>query len=189
MLLGLWGGLAPFIGHYLHFGYTPDTAWGWTVGRLYFSLLPGAAVLAGGLLIVTTRSRIVGVLGGVFAALGGLWFVVGSGVMYSLLKQTTIQAGTPLGATFSSTGQISGGKAYLEFLALYTALGALIIFFAALGCGRLSLISLKDAEEAESIDFNSTPEYAGSTTGEFPSVSGQFSRPSQPLSGDDPQQQ
>ena len=52
ILLGLWGGLAPFVGPYLHFGYTPDKTWDFSSGRLYYSVIPAAAVLLGGLLAV-----------------------------------------------------------------------------------------------------------------------------------------
>jgi hypothetical protein len=198
ILLGLWGGLAPFIGHYLHFGYTPDSAWTYNTGRLYYSVLPGAAALAGGLLIVTTRSRIVGIAGGVLAALGGLWFIVGSGVILYLLKQS-ISVGVPLGSAAGSTSYT--GKEYLEVLALYTALGALIIFVGALACGRLSLVSARDAAAADgNYNYSEYPAAGGvpdasypaptqypdppaagefpTAAGQFPSATGQFTRPS-----------
>lgn len=208
ILLGIWGGLAPFVGSYLHFGFTPDTAWAYTTGRLYYSVLPGAAALAGGLLIVTTRSRVVGATGGVLAALGGLWFIVGSGVMLYLVKQTTISRGVPFGSVAGATSYTT--KEYLEILALYTALGAVIIFFGGLAGGRLSLISARDATDAYDYSdytppssgsdggsytgsqFPTTPSYSeppsaqfpasGSdlptTSGQFPTASGQFTRPS-----------
>ena len=34
ILLGLWGGLAPFVGPYVHFGFTPDATWHYDSGRL-----------------------------------------------------------------------------------------------------------------------------------------------------------
>jgi hypothetical protein len=178
MLLGLWGGLAPFIGPYLHFGYTPDTAWAYTTGRLYYSVLPGAAALAGGLLVVTTRSRVIGVTGGVLAALGGLWFVVGAGVMSYLLKQTSIGLGLPIGYGAAGTQVTAGStytaKEYLEVLALYTALGAVIIFVGAVAAGRLSLISFKDAEAdgyySEYSASSGTSDSSGYTTGQFPAT-------------------
>ena len=57
ILLGLWGGLAPFIGPYFHFGYTPDKAWAYNSGRLYYSIIPAAAALVGGVLVTVTRNR------------------------------------------------------------------------------------------------------------------------------------
>jgi len=188
VLLGLWGGLAPFVGHYLHFGFTPDTAFGYTTGRLYYSVIPGAAALVGGVLVIITRSRAIGVIGGLLAALGGLWFVIGSGVMLYVIKRN-VSIGVPLG--------YSGGtyttKEYLEVLALYTALGAVIIFFGALACGRMSMFSAGDAEAAEEYNFDGSSYAEPSATGSFPTVAGQFPPRSapfgdapRPLSPDDP---
>src|SRR5215475_5359769 len=96
ILLGVWGGLAPFVGPYLHFGFTPDHAFGWTSGRLYLSVIPAAAALLGGLMVLITRNRAVGISGGILAALGGAWFVVGGGLVTDVLKKTTINIGLPL---------------------------------------------------------------------------------------------
>jgi len=48
MLLGLWGALIPLIGPYFHYAYTPDVAWRLTAGRLWLEIVPGVAVVAGG---------------------------------------------------------------------------------------------------------------------------------------------
>jgi hypothetical protein len=208
ILLGIWGGLAPFIGPYVHFGYTPDKAWAYTSGRLYFSAVPGAVALVGGLAVLVTRSRVVGVIGGILAAVAGAWFVVGSGVTYYLLKYTSITTGSPLG---TATGGTYTVRMYLEVLALYGAVGAFIIFFGALACGRLSMVTARDIAAAEAdgtyypdypastasptdtaADYPATTgslpaatEYPGpstgpfpTTAGQFPSGSGQFGRPS-----------
>jgi hypothetical protein len=186
VLLGLWGGLAPFVGHYLHFGFTPDTAFGYTTGRLYYSVLPAAAVLIGGVLIIATRLRTLGIIGGVLASLGGLWFVVGSGAVLYLFKRN-VSIGAPLG----SAGGTYTTKEYLEVLALYTALGAVVIFFGALACGRMSLISASDAVAAEEYGFDgqeipvSSTYSEPQTTGSFPTIAGQFPPRSAPF-GDAP---
>src|ERR1700739_4947064 len=88
ILLGLWGGLAPFVGPYLHFGFTPDKAWGYTSGRLYLSAIPGAAALLGGLMALITRNRAFGISGGVLGALAGGGFVAGGGIVLDVLKNT-----------------------------------------------------------------------------------------------------
>src|SRR5258708_3544569 len=79
ILLGLWGGLAPFVGPYFHFGVTPDKAWAYNSGRLYYSIVPGAAALLGGIIVLLTRNRAIGIAGGLLAALGGIWFGLGEG--------------------------------------------------------------------------------------------------------------
>jgi hypothetical protein len=197
ILLGLWGGLAPFVGPYFHFGYTPDKAWAYTTGRLYFSAIPGAAALLGGLLVAATRSRAVGVLGGLLAALGGLWLLVGSGVTYYLLKLPSITTGVPIGP--GSSAATYTVRMYVEVLALYGAIGAAIIFLGALACGRLSLVTARDvaAAEADGSYYTDYPasqgqadpvgyqpttgqfpaastDYSGPTTGQFPTAAGQF---------------
>ena len=80
ILLGLWGGLAPFVGPYFHFGFTPDKAWAYTTGRLYLSAVPGGAAVLGGLFMMVTRSRFLAVTGGLLGAVAGAWFVAGSGI-------------------------------------------------------------------------------------------------------------
>src|SRR5258707_8456715 len=54
VLLGTWGALIPFVGPYFGYAYTPDKAWAYTSGRLVLSVLPGAAVFLGGLLVLAS---------------------------------------------------------------------------------------------------------------------------------------
>lgn len=143
ILLGVWGGLAPFVGHYLHFGFTPDKAWGWTSGRLYLSLIPGAAALLGGLMVLVTRNRAVGISGGVLSALGGVWLVAGDGIVTDVLKNHGISVGTPL----QSANLTAALQSFLEKAGLFFGLGALIMFVAALAIGRFSMLAAKDVEE------------------------------------------
>jgi len=44
-LLGIWGGIIPFVGPYFNYAYTPDKAWTYTSGRLWLEILPGAGAL------------------------------------------------------------------------------------------------------------------------------------------------
>jgi hypothetical protein len=196
ILLGLWGGLAPFVGPYFHFGYTPDRAWAYTTGRLYFSVIPGAAALLGGLLAVSTRNRGVGIAGGVLAALGGAWFVVGNGFVVYVLKNHTINTGISL----QSARVAAPLWDYLERAALFFGLGVLILFVAALAIGRFSMLAAKDLVADEDAYYPSSTAYPGSpaypgataypssagatyggqpdqypaTTGSFRTVAGQF---------------
>jgi hypothetical protein len=179
ILLGLWGGLAPFVGPYFHFGVTPDKAWDYTSGRLYLSAVPGGVALLCGAAVALTRSRFLAVPASVLAAIAGAWFVVGAGITQYVLKQTTISAGTPL--QFSGTGPYTV-RAYLEVLALFGGTGALIIFAAALACGRVSILAIKDAADpADSAYYPeyqsasaSLPEPGGYPSAQFPTSSAQF---------------
>jgi hypothetical protein len=150
ILLGLWGGLAPFIGPYIHFGFTPDKAWGYTTGRLYLSAIPGGAALVGGLMVVITRNRAFGISGGVLGALAGAWFVVGSGFVVAVLKNNSVSVGAPL----QSAHMTAVLQDYLERAALFFGLGALILFLAALAVGRFSMLAAKDVEAVEADGYS-----------------------------------
>ena len=78
VLLGVWGGLIPFIGPYFHYAYTPDKAWDYTTARLWLEILPGAAALVGGALLVTARGRMAAAFGAALAAAAGAWFTLGT---------------------------------------------------------------------------------------------------------------
>jgi hypothetical protein len=172
ILLGVWGGLAPFAGPYFHFGYTPDTTWHYDVGRLYFSVIPAAAALLGGLLVLATRNRGVGVFGGILGALGGAWFVAGTAFVTHVLKKSIAVGGpiVPAGALPLQT--------YLEQIALFTGLGLLILFVGALAIGRFSMLAARDMTASAEVpgyyaDSAAAEQYSTSA-GTFPTSAGQF---------------
>jgi hypothetical protein len=164
ILLGAWGGLAPFVGPYFRFAYTPDKAWAYTSGRLWLSIVPGAAALVGGVAVTFASHRAVGIFGAVLAALGGAWFIVGSAVTTVIVVNPSISPGTPLAR---SVGSISVAKwQFFEGLGLFTATGILILFFGALALGRFSVVGVRDAALAEpegpSLDAGAyPPAYSG----------------------------
>jgi hypothetical protein len=172
ILLGLWGGLAPFAGPYIHFGYTPDTTWHYDVGRLYFSVIPAAAAMLGGLLVLATRNRGVGVFGGILGALGGAWFVEGTAFVTHVLKKS-IAVGGPIVRAGALPLQT-----YLEQIALFTGLGLLILFVGALAIGRFSMLAARDmtasAEVAGYYADSSAAEQYSTSAGTFPTSAGQF---------------
>jgi hypothetical protein len=137
ILLGAWGGLAPFIGPYFQFGFQPDKAWVYSSGRLYLSIVPGAVVLLTGLIVATTRSRSFGGLCALIAALGGAWFALGQVAL-------TVVAGNAL--TYSPGSPIGGSLARITLsqVGSYAGVGVLIVFFAALALGRQSISAHKD---------------------------------------------
>ncbi len=83
VLLGAWGGIVPFIGP--TFGFSADGAgsWYWDLAHALLSLVPGAAAVVAGLLIVTgvgTKMFHVAAtsLAGLLAVIAGAWFVIGA---------------------------------------------------------------------------------------------------------------
>jgi hypothetical protein len=191
ILLGLWGGLAPFVGPYLHFGIAPDKAWAYNTGRLYYSIVPGAAVLLGGILVLLTRNRAIGVAGALLAVLGGAWFALGQGFVVDVLKKTSIVIGTPIGGGFSAGGGFDAGagvtiRVYLEDITLFGGLGLLIVLVGALAIGRFSMLAAKDvaADTAADSYTSSIPvtplpmRVAATGATPFPSETDQYSSPS-----------
>jgi hypothetical protein len=174
ILLGLWGGLAPFIGPYFHFGFYPDRAWAYDSGRLYYSVIPGAAALVGGVLVTLTRNRGVGIGGGLIAALGGAWFVAGSGFVLYVLKRA-ITAGNPI-LTASSGAQPLGLRAYLESISLFSGVGILILAVGGIAMGRLSLLAAKDVADADDYypSFPAASTASRPDLSQYPTAAGQF---------------
>lgn len=140
VLLGLWGGLIPFVGPYADFAYTPNNTWVYTTDRLYLNILPAVAVGLGGLIVLASANRAVAVLGAWLATLGGAWFIVGPTISV-LWKAAGVSAtGAPIGAE---------AKQVAEQLAFFGGLGALALFFAALALGRFTVVGIREARYAE----------------------------------------
>jgi hypothetical protein len=144
VLLGIWGGIIPFIGPLFSFAYTPDTAWQFTMGRLWLEILPAAATVLGGLVLLGSASRVAIQLGAWLAAAAGAWFVVGQ-LFSRLWTGGAPAAGVPAG---SSTTQI-----VLEQVAFFAGLGVVIVFFAALALGRTSVIGVADLRDPADDDI------------------------------------
>ena len=161
IVLGLWGGLAPLIGPYLHFGYTPDKTWHYSSGRLYYSIIPAAAVLVGGLLAVMSRNRGLGVFAGLLATLGGIWFSIGQTFMTVVLKKSF-----PVGSPILHAGATPTGlRATLETLTLFGGLGLLVVLVGAVAMGRFSMLAAMDIDgDTVYTDFPSATGHVPDTT-------------------------
>ena len=131
VLLGLWGALIPFIGPYFHFAYTPDTGWTYTTARLWLEVLPGAAVVVGGFLLIIAAGRHIALFGALLAAAAGAWFVLGT-TLSPLWNNNVTLGGSPTGSTvFIRT---------MEQLGFFSALGVVIVFIAAAAFGRIASV-------------------------------------------------
>jgi len=128
VLLGLWGALIPFVGPYFHYAYTPDTAWTYSTARLWLEILPGAAVVLGGVLLIIATGRHVALFGAMLAAAAGAWFTLGP-VLSPLWNNQITLGGSPAGATVYTR--------IMEQLGFFSALGVVIVFIAAAAFGRI----------------------------------------------------
>lgn len=182
ILLGAWAGLGPLIGPYFHFAYTPDKTFAYSSGRLWLSIVPGAAALLGGLIAAVTAHRAAGVVGALLGVLGGAWLIAGMPVFAVFDK--TISPGHPVGGTLGSLG--TADKEFLEAFAFFTGVGILVLFFATLALGRFSVVGVRDVELAQQDELEAddsgvdllhhTPDYPSSqitgTESPFPRSSG-----------------
>jgi hypothetical protein len=158
ILLGAWGGLVPFVGPYFHYAYTPDTAWHLTLARLWLEILPGAAVVLGGVLVVVSARRLLAWGGAVLALLGGGWFAVGI-VVGPVWSRTRLTPGTPVGGTSMRA---------LEQIGFFTGLGLVIVLVAAMTLGRCLVAAFQPAGPdavGEGTDSTSTSGFLPSTAG------------------------
>jgi hypothetical protein len=140
ILLGAWGALIAFIGPYFHYAYTPDRAWTYNTGRLWLEILPGAATLLGGLIVLTAATRPVAMFGAWLAAMCGAWFVVGMPLSTLWTAGGVPAAGSPVGSTLARA---------VEQIGFFGGLGAAIIFFAALALGRFTVLGHREVMLAE----------------------------------------
>jgi hypothetical protein len=154
ILLGVWGGLAHFVGPYFHYAYTPDTAWHVTVARLWLEIVPAAAAVVGGALVLVSTGRLLAASGAILAMLAGGWFVVGRAVSEIWPRLGT--AGVPAGT--------SPTRMATEELGLFTGLGMVIVVCAALVLGRASA-TVTQAGTGLEADEEEADEEAGTPTG------------------------
>jgi hypothetical protein len=138
ILLGAWGALVPFVGQYFDFAFNPDQEGTWTAARGWLEVLPGAATVVGGLLLLGSRNRATAMLGGWLTVLAGAWFVVGR-ALAGLLGLGDV--GAPVAATETK-------RVWLELTYFY-GLGALIVFLGAVALGRLSVRTARDVAFAQ----------------------------------------
>ena len=145
IVLGVWGGLAHFVGPYFHYAYTPDTAWHVTMARVWLEIAPAAAAAAGGALVLLSTRRLLAAGGALLAMLAGGWFIVGRAV--SEIWPGIGTAGLPAGTSPARMAE--------EELGLFTGLGVVIVACAVLVLGRaLTTVTLAGTdEEAEEDTF------------------------------------
>ncbi len=130
VLLGAFGLIIPFVGPLFDFGMGPEPAWVLTTSRLVRHVIPGVAVILGGLMLLPPRGgRASRWLGTALAFLGGAWLTVAPVVL----------------------GPVSGGPIaltdVLRPLAYHYGTGLLVTALAAFALGRMS--GLRASKRAE----------------------------------------
>jgi hypothetical protein len=157
VVLGIWGALIPLVGPYFNYEFGSDTTWDVTWQRVWLDILPGAALVLGGLILIGARRRPAGVLGAWLALAGGIWFAVGPAV--SMLWHGANSVYAPIGAPLNSKN-----VQFLELLGYFYGLGALATALAGFALGRLSIVGVRDVEVAAA-RTGATPPSGYQTTG------------------------
>ena len=137
LLLGAWGALIPFIGPYFNFAWGTNEEWMWTDARGWLEVLPGAATVVGGLLLLGSGNRATAMLGAWLTVLAGAWFVIGR-PLSSVLRIGDV--GRPLASNDAKFAALD--------LTYFSGLGTVIVFLGALALARLSVRTLRDIEYA-----------------------------------------
>lgn len=128
MLLGVWGGLIPFVGPYFNYSFGTNSTWHYTTDRLWLNILPGAVAVVGGLLLLFAATRAAGIFGGWLVLAAGAWFAIGPAVSLTW-EHGAGPIGRPL---FGSTRQM------LELVGYFYGLGALLVALSAFAIGRFA---------------------------------------------------
>lgn len=129
IVLGAWAALVPFVGPWFELEVGTEDAWEWQVDKLWISILPGAAAMLGGLLLLGSANRAGGGLGAWLALVGGIWLLIGP-IMSLLWQDEPFGFGPAIG---------DDGQQTLELIAYFFGSGALITALSAFALGRMSI--------------------------------------------------
>jgi hypothetical protein len=127
------------VGPYVHYAYTPNHTWEITSGRVWLEFLPAAGTFIGGLILLASTLRPMALLGACIAAVSGAWFAVGS-ALAPLWTHNLHAQGFPIGGHLAKA---------MEQIGFFPGLGVAIVGISAIGIGRLSLVSVRDATVVE----------------------------------------
>jgi hypothetical protein len=104
---------------------------------MWLEVLPGVVTLIGGIVVLISRFRPAAVLAAWLATLAGAWFAVGH--LIGAAWTSIPSSGAPVGGAT---------RAAMEQLGLFTGLGVVILFVAALVLGRFTVIAAGDKSTA-----------------------------------------
>ena len=136
VLLGAWVAIVPFVGPLFDYSIGSTEAWNWQTGWLWLNVLPGAAAILAGLVMLGTFRRVSIGSAGVLAAVAGGWIVVAPQV------SRVWNDGFPAsGAAYGSAD-----RQVLEMLGYFLLSGLLIALIGAFSAGRSSVEAVRDVE-------------------------------------------
>ena len=159
IILGAWGALAPLIGPSFDFTTDSTSTWNFTNDTVWLSILPGAAAIVGGLILLGSANRAKAGLGAWLGIAAGAWFVAGDQIT---------------GWSVSEAGEF-------EHLAAFEGLGAAVAALAAFALGRLAVRSVRDEELAREAELADHDGDGVADTPRRTRESGRFEREPEPV--------
>ena len=106
VVVGAWGGIAPYIGHAIRYSADGSASWTWNLQHGLLALLPGSVAVVGGLLLIAStwarRERAsvlhtVGLTGAaVLLGLSAVWFLIGASVWPIYFTSHVLAAMSPV---------------------------------------------------------------------------------------------
>jgi hypothetical protein len=135
LILGIWGGLIPFVGPYFNYAMHTDQTWHWFMDRFWLEVLPAIAAIVGGLILMGGITRASTSFGALIALAGGIWFIAGPSV--SMLWNHGVMAGGPALGAHNVTRM-------LEWIGFFYGTGALITLFSAYALGFMAALPIVD---------------------------------------------
>lgn len=157
VILGAWVAIIPFVGPTFDYTIGSTAAWDWTAGRLWLNVLPGAVAVLAGLSLAGAVRRVSLGLAGWFAAVAGVWIVIGPQVS-RVWNDGFPQSGLPYGGMH---------RQVVEMLGYSLLSGAAIAALGAFALGRASLVAVDDVR-AEGTIARSEPAYPEAAAYERP---------------------
>ena len=127
MALGAWAFIVPLVGPYFNFGFFTDSTWTFSARHWELLLLPGLAIALGGL-VMTMPSAGLGWLGGLLAAAGGAWLLVGPSLFPLWTSTDHVAVDVPHNQTMTA----------LLWIGYFYGTGALTVWLAGFGKGLVS---------------------------------------------------
>jgi hypothetical protein len=122
IVVGAWGGIAPYVGHALHYSADGSATWTWNLQHGLLSLLPGSMAVVGGALLVATawvrRDRPSALhtvaLAAATALLGlsAIWFLIGTSVWPVFFTGNVLVGASPVRA-FADVGGTYLGEGFV----------------------------------------------------------------------------
>lgn len=77
LLVGIWGGIIPFVGPLFSFNMGKPQPWVWSESHATLHVAPAVVAVIGAIMLLRSRSHGNRVFGAVLATIAGAWFVLG----------------------------------------------------------------------------------------------------------------